>query len=42
MELFGQTSKNLQISNLTKMPPVGAELFHAKRRKDGQIDKWRR
>ena len=27
-------SKNTQISNLTKTPPVGAELFHG----DGQTD----
>jgi hypothetical protein len=31
-------SKNTQISNFIKTPPVGDELFHADGRKDGQTN----
>jgi len=31
-------SKNTQISNLMKIRPVGAKLFHANRRTNGQTD----
>jgi hypothetical protein len=31
--------KNIQISNFTKIRRVGAELFHADKRTDGQADK---
>jgi len=31
--------KNPQISNLMKIRPVGAELFHADRWIDGQMDR---
>jgi len=34
MNFFERFSKNFQILNFTKIPPVGAMLFHA----DGQID----
>jgi len=30
--------KNPQISNFMEIHPVGAELFHADRQKDGQMD----
>jgi len=35
--------KNTQISNLMKIRPMGAELFHADRRTDGQAERqtWR-
>jgi len=32
-------SKNTQISNFIKIRPVGAELFHADGRLDGQTDR---
>ena len=34
LEIFSNFffSKNIQISNFVKIPPVGAELFHADRR----------
>jgi hypothetical protein len=32
-------SKNIQISNCMKIRPVGAELYHADRRTDGQEDR---
>jgi len=35
-------SKNIQISNFTKIRPVGAEIFHADGRTDGQTQTWRR
>jgi len=39
---FGRFSKNSHISNLIKILPVGAEMFHADRRTkewtDGQTD----
>jgi hypothetical protein len=31
--------KNIPISNFTKFRPVGAELFHAEGRTDGQTDR---
>jgi hypothetical protein len=31
----------IQISNFVKIRPVGAELFHADRQKDGRIDRQR-
>jgi len=31
-------TKNTQISNFTKIPPVGAELFHTDRQTDGRKD----
>ena len=31
--------KNAQISSVIKIRPVGAELFHADGRTDGQIDR---
>ena len=32
-------SKNTQISNFMKIPPVGAELFHADGQKQGHTDR---
>jgi len=32
-------SKNTQISNSTKIRPVGAELFYAEGRREGQTDR---
>jgi hypothetical protein len=37
-DFFGRFSKNTQISNLMKIRPVRAVLFHVKGRTDGQID----
>jgi hypothetical protein len=34
----GRISRNIQKSNFIKMRPVGAELFHADERIDGQTD----
>ena len=34
-------SKYIQISNFMKIRPVGAELFHADRRKDERTDRQR-
>jgi hypothetical protein len=36
VELSQQIFKNTQISNVMKIRPVGAELFRADRRTDGQ------
>jgi len=36
VEFSRQVFKNNQISSLTKIRPVGAELFHADGRTDGQ------
>ena len=36
LNLFDRFSKNAQISNLIKIRPVGAELFHADRQTDRQ------
>jgi hypothetical protein len=36
------SSNNTQMSNFMKFRPVGAELFHADRRKDGQTDMMNR
>jgi hypothetical protein len=37
MNFLDRFSKNIRISNIMKIHPVGAELFHA----DGQTDKDR-
>ena len=36
LEFYRQISKNTEISNFTNIRAVGAELFHAERRTDGQ------
>jgi len=36
---FMDFTKNTQISSFMKIRPVGAELCHADRRRDGQTDK---
>jgi len=38
LKIHGIFSKNFQISNLMKILPVGAELFHANGQTSGQID----
>ena len=38
LEFCRQISKNTQISNLMNICAVGAELFHAERRRDGRTD----
>ena len=38
VEFLDIFSKSTQISNCMKIPPVGAELFYADRRMDGQTD----
>jgi len=38
IEFLDRFFKNTQISNFIKIHPVGAELFHADRWKDGQTD----
>jgi len=41
MELdFSTFFNNAQISNSTKIRPVGAELFLANRQADGRTDRW--
>jgi len=37
-EFFDSVSKNTQTQNFMKIHPVGAELFHAGRRKDERTD----
>jgi len=39
--LFDRFSKNIQIQNLIKNPPAGAEFFHAEERKEGQTHRQR-
>jgi len=39
LEFSLQISEKMQISNLMKIRPVGAELFHADGRTDEQIDR---
>jgi hypothetical protein len=38
MSFLDSVSKNTQMSNLMKIRPVGAELFHADGRTDGRTD----
>jgi hypothetical protein len=38
IEFIDRFKKNTQTSNLIKIQPVEAELFHTNRRKDGQTD----
>jgi hypothetical protein len=33
--------KNTQMPNFMKIPPVGAELFHAERRTDGHMEEYK-
>jgi len=37
-DFLDTVSKNTQVSNFTKIRPVGAELFHADGRTDGQTN----
>jgi len=39
MNFLDKVSKNTQVSNLMKICPVGAELFHVDRRTDGRTDR---
>jgi hypothetical protein len=39
LEFSIQISKNIQISNFTKIRPVGAEIFHAEGRTDTDMTK---
>jgi len=39
IEFFDRFQKNTHISNFMKIRPVGAELFHPEKRKEGETDK---
>ena len=39
LEFFDRFSKNIQISKLMKKCPVGAEMFHADGRTNGETDR---
>jgi hypothetical protein len=39
IEFIDRFSKNTQITNLKKILPVAAELFHAERRTDGHTER---
>ena len=39
LEFFSRPSKNIQISNFTKVRAVTAEVFHTEGQRDGQTDR---
>jgi len=39
-DTFSKKKKIFQITNFMKIHPVGAELFHADGRTDGETERW--